>query len=179
VNLKKNILNKAKKIKLIATDIDGVLTNGKITILNSGEEIKEWSVYDGFACTLLNNFAKHIKIAWISGRKSRQVTKRAKEIGVHHIYQKCINKFSIISDIAKKENIKMENIAFIGDDLIDLPVLLKCGFSACPKNVSKELQTNVDYVTVATSGQGVFREVVEIILKSQGLWEKVLKQYKQ
>jgi len=178
MKLKKEILDKAKKIKLLATDVDGVLTDGKIIILNSGEELKFWDVYDRFAFTLLRKFAKDIKIAWITGRISQQVENRAKEVGVHYLYQKCMDKISAINEILKKENITIDEVAFIGDDLVDLPVLLRCGFSCCPKNTPREVKEAVDYTTDAESGKGVFREIVEIIFRSQGLWKKILENYR-
>ncbi|MDD5688067.1 MAG: HAD hydrolase family protein [Elusimicrobia bacterium] len=174
----KNILKKASKIKLLATDVDGVLTDGRIIVLNSGEEVKFWDVYDRFAFSLIKNYAKDLKIAWITGRKSQQVEDRAREVGVHYLYQKKMDKMSAINEILKKENLLISEIAFIGDDLVDLPVLLRCGFSICPKNASDEIKKSVDYITNVESGKGVFREVVEIIFKSQGLWEKVLKHYR-
>jgi len=168
---------RAKKIKLIATDIDGVLTDGKIVILNSGEEVKSWDVADRFAFTIMRNFAPDLKIAWITGRKSQQVEDRAREVGVHYLYQKCMDKLAAIKEIVSKEEIDMEEVAFIGDDLLDMPVLLRCGFSACPANAVKEVKGAVDYVTDAASGRGVFREVVEVILKAHGIWKKVLDKY--
>ena len=178
MKLKKEILNKAKKIKLLATDVDGVLTDGKIVILNSGEELKFWDAYDRFAFTLLRNYASHIKVAWITGRASPQVAARAKEVGVHYLYQKCMGKTAAVTEISKKENLSVNEIAFIGDDLVDLPVLSRCGFSACPKNAPADVKEAVDYVTDKESGKGVFREIVEIIFKSQGLWKKVLENYR-
>ncbi|MFA5779828.1 MAG: HAD hydrolase family protein [Elusimicrobiota bacterium] len=175
---KKEILDKAKKIKLIAADVDGVLTDGKIVILNSGEELKFWDVYDRFAFTLLRKYAPHIKIAWITGRSSPQVAARANEVGVNYLYQKCMDKISAVNEILKKENLTIDEVAFIGDDFVDLPVLLRCGFSACPKNAPLEVKEAVDCITDAESGKGVFREIVEIIFKSQGLWKKVLENYR-
>ena len=169
---------KARKIKLIATDIDGVLTDGRIIILDSGEEIKFWDVSDRFAFTILRNFAPHLKIAWITGRKSRQVEDRAREVGVHYLYQRSMDKVSSINEILKKENIDIKEAAYIGDDLLDLPVLLRCGFSACPANAAAEVKSTADYITRAESGRGVFRETVEIILKAQGIWKNVLKKYR-
>ncbi|MEW6555788.1 MAG: HAD hydrolase family protein [Elusimicrobiota bacterium] len=177
MKIKKAILNKAKKIKLIATDVDGVLTDGKIIILNNGEEIKFWDTYDRFAFTLLKKFAKNIKLAWITGRQTQQVENRAKEVGIHYLYQKCMDKISAINEILKKENLTIDEIAFIGDDLVDLSVILQSGFSACPENAPPEVKSRVDYVTNAESGKGVFREVVELIFQAQGIWGKVIKYY--
>ncbi|PKM92940.1 MAG: 3-deoxy-D-manno-octulosonate 8-phosphate phosphatase [Elusimicrobia bacterium HGW-Elusimicrobia-4] len=178
MRIKKKIFNKARKIKLLATDVDGVLTDGKIVILNNGEELKFWDAYDRFAFTLLRNYAPGMKIAWITGRTSPQVAARAKEVGVHYLYQKCMKKMTAVSEISKKENLSVNEIAFIGDDLVDLPALLRCGFSACPKNAPSDVKEAVDYVTNMESGKGVFREVVEIIFRSQGLWKKVLENYR-
>jgi len=174
----KSLTTKAKKIRLIATDIDGVLTDGKIIILNSGEEVKSWDVCDRFAFTIMKNFAPDLKIAWITGRKSQQVEDRAREVGVHYLYQRCMDKLAAVKEILSKENIGIKEVAFVGDDLLDLPILLRCGFSACPRNAVKEVRDEVDYVACAESGRGVFREVVEVILKSQGIWKNVLKKYR-
>jgi len=168
----------AKNIKLIATDIDGVLTDGRIIILDSGEEVKIWDVADRFAFTLLRNFGGHIKMAWITGRKSRQVAARAGEVGVHYLYQRCMDKMSAMNEIIEKEKIKISEVAYIGDDLLDLPVLTRCGFSCCPANAVPEVKEAVDYITRASGGRGVFREVVETIFKAQGLWKDVLKKYR-
>ncbi|OQA91535.1 MAG: 3-deoxy-D-manno-octulosonate 8-phosphate phosphatase KdsC [Elusimicrobia bacterium ADurb.Bin231] len=175
-NLKK-AAQKAKKIKLIATDIDGVLTDGKIIILESGEEIKEWDTCDRLAFTILRNHGKHLKIAWITGRKSKQVAARAREVGVHYLYQRCMNKLVAVKEIMNKENIKLDEVAFIGDDLLDLPVLSRCGFAVCPSNAVSEVKEAVDYIAKAAGGRGVFREVVELIFKSQGLWKTVIQHY--
>ena len=178
MKINKKIYTKAKKIKLIASDIDGVLTDGKIIILENGEELKYWDVYDRFAYTLLRNYAKDIKLAWVTGRKSEQVETRAKEVGIHYLYQGCMNKISAINEILEKENFNIDEVAFLGDDLVDLSVMSKCGFSACPKNASEDVKKSADYITDAESGEGVFREVIEIVFKSKGLWENVLKQYR-
>jgi 3-deoxy-D-manno-octulosonate 8-phosphate phosphatase (KDO 8-P phosphatase) len=168
----------AKNIKLIATDVDGVLTDGRIIILDSGEEVKAWDVADRFAFTLLRNFGGHLKIAWITGRKSKQVADRASEVGVHHLYQRCMDKLSAMNEILEKEKIKMSEVAYIGDDLLDLPVLTRCGFSCCPATAVSEVKEAVDYVTAAAGGRGAFREVVEQVLKAQGIWKDVLKKYR-
>ena len=176
--MKKEIFKLAKKIKLIATDVDGVLTDGRIVILNSGEELKFWDTYDRFAFALIRDFAPGMKIAWITGRLSPQVAFRAKEIGVHYLYQNCMTKMAAVDEILRKEDLSIDEVAFIGDDLVDVPVLSRCGLSFCPKNAPTEIRKTVDYITKANSGKGVLREAVEVIFKSQGLWKKVLEKYR-
>ena len=171
------IANKAKNIKLIATDVDGVLTDGSIIILDSGEEVKVWDVYDRLAFTLIRNYGNGLKLAWITGRQSRQVATRAAEVGVHYLYQKCSDKLIALNEIMKKEGISSEEVAYIGDDLLDMPPILCCGFSACPAGAVAEVKETVDYVTERPGGRGAFRELVEIILKAKGLWDEVLKHY--
>lgn len=173
------ILKKAKKIKLIALDIDGVLTEGKLIILNSGEEIKIWNVKDRFAHTLLNKSGLNIKLAWITARQSDQVAIRASELKIDYVYQKYIDKLKAINDIISKEQFKYENIAYIGDDWLDIPALCNCGLSVCPKDAHEEVKKIVDYISKFNGGKGVFREVVEIILKSHNLYDKILKTYKE
>lgn len=171
------ILKRAKKIKLLAMDIDGVLTGGEIIILPSGEEVKIWSVKDRMGFALVKNSKPLLKLAWITARKSREVKIRAKELGIDFLYQGCHHKWTALSECAAKQNIKPEEIAYIGDDLIDLPALKKVGFAACPPESPDILKKYCHYQTITSSGKGVFREVAEIILQAQGSWESLMKRF--
>jgi len=167
---------KAKKIRMIGMDIDGVLTPGDIVIMESGEEIKSWSVKDRLGFSLARR-AGNLKFAWISGRRCRQVEERAKELKIEAVSLKKMDKFEAFRDILKRFKLKEENFAYIGDDLIDIPVLRRAGLSFCPKDAPKEVKQMADYVTKAEGGKGVLREVVELILKSQGKWERATREY--
>lgn len=168
----KTIFERAKKIKLLAMDVDGVLTGGEIIILNSGEEVKIWSVKDRMGFALLKRSGLPIKLAWLTARKSTQVEKRAKDIGIHFLYQKCMDKWKALSACAKRLGIADDQIGYIGDDWVDLSSLKRVGLAICPPESPESLKKSCHYQTKAAAGKGVVREVIEILIKAQGRWEK-------
>ena len=170
------IKTKAKKIKIIGMDIDGVLTPGDIVIMESGEEVKSWNVKDRLGFNLARRGA-NLKFAWISGRGCKQVEERAKDLRIEAVRLKRMDKNAALEEILEEFELKPENFAYIGDDLVDIPVLRKVGLSFCPKDAPEEVRKVVNYVTEAEGGRGVLREVVELILKSQGKWEEAIQQY--
>jgi len=171
------LISKAKKIKLIAMDVDGVLTGGEILIFDSGGEIKIWNVKDRLAFHLVQRSGADIKFAWITGRSSRQVSDRAKEIGIDEFYQGCMHKRKAMDEILKKHSLKPDQAVYIGDDLIDIPVLKVAGLSVCPNDAPEEVKKEVDYVSPLAGGRGVLREIVEAVLKARGLWKAAVKVY--
>ncbi len=177
MKLSKAIEKKAKAIRLIAMDVDGVLTGGEIIIYNSGEEVKVWNVKDRMGFHLVHRSGADIKFAWITGRSSRQVKERVKEMGIHALVQKCDKKGEALKDIARKLSVRLDEVAFIGDDLIDIPAFRIAGFSACPADAASEVKREVDYIATTPGGKGVFREIAEIVLKSKGSWRKALQGY--
>lgn len=174
--MNKKITSKAVKIKLIAMDIDGVLTHGDIVIMESGEEIKSWNAKDRLGIFAARN-AGGIRFAWISGRKCRQVEDRAKELGIEAVYLGSLDKKNAFRALLKKFKLKSDEVAYIGDDLVDIPLLRKTGLSASPADAVNEVKNIVDYVCRAKGGQGVLREVIELVLKSQGKWQKAIKKF--
>ena len=170
----KQLLNIASKIKLIATDIDGVLTAGEVIVLESGEEVKIWNVKDRQGLHTLKQNLYDIKVAWITGRKSKQVEIRAKEQKVDFLIQECKDKMKAILDIANKLSIGLSEIAYIGDDIIDLSVLKKVGLSICPKDAVIEAKKVSKYISQYDGGKGVFREVCEILLKANNKWDEII-----
>src|SRR3989344_6063449 len=129
MKFKPELLRRARKIKLLAMDVDGVLTGGEIIILNNGEELKIWSVKDRMGFAMLKRSGLPVKLAWVTARKSKQVELRAKDIGVHFLFQKCPDKWQALRDCAKRLKIKEDQIAYIGDDFVDLPCLKKVGLA--------------------------------------------------
>lgn len=136
----KQLLNTAAKIKLIATDIDGVLTAGEVIVLESGEEVKIWNVRDRQGLHTLKQYLPEIKTAWITGRKSKQVEIRAKEQKIDFLVQQCKDKVKAVVDIANNLSIGTDEILYIGDDIIDLAVLRKVGLSVCPQDAVVEVK---------------------------------------
>lgn len=171
------ILKRAKNIKLLAMDVDGVLTAGEIIILNSGEELKIWSVKDRMGFALLKESGLPIKLAWITARESHQVKKRAKEIGIHFLIQKCGDKWKALAKCAKKLQISTRQIAFIGDDFVDLHTLKTVGLAICPPESPELLKKVCHYQTKSSAGKGVVREVIELLIKAQGRWEKAMSKF--
>jgi 3-deoxy-D-manno-octulosonate 8-phosphate phosphatase (KDO 8-P phosphatase) len=168
------ILEKAKNIKLLILDLDGVMTDGKIYYGNYGDELKAFDVKDGFGIVLLRR-AK-IETVIITAKKSKVARLRAKDIGIKRIYENS-SKLKVFNKLLKKFRIKKEEVCFIGDDLIDVPVLRNAGFPvAVPQAVDEAKRASL-YITKAGAGSGAVREVCELILKSQGKWEQVVKKY--
>ena len=170
----KQILTAASKIKLIATDIDGVMTSGEIILLENGEEIKIWNVKDRLGMHLLKEYLPNVKVAWITGRKSKQVEIRAKEQKVDFLVQECKDKIKSLINIADKLSIGMSEILYIGDDIIDLCVLKEVGLSVCPKDAVIEAKKISKYISQYDGGKGVFREVCEILLKANKKWDDII-----
>ncbi|GHT51146.1 hypothetical protein AGMMS49990_04880 [Endomicrobiia bacterium] len=174
MNTKKTITQKAKNIKLLACDIDGVLTRGEIIVLSNGEEIKIWNVKDGMGYNELFKTFPRIETAWISGRKSLQNEKRAKTLKIDYLMQDCTNKKEALKKILDKSGIDVGEVAYIGDDVIDIPVLKAVGFSACPIDACEDVKKTVNYISSFKGGEGAVREVIEIVMQSKGEWKKAL-----
>ncbi|MBI5554756.1 MAG: HAD hydrolase family protein [Elusimicrobia bacterium] len=174
--MRKSLEDKIKKIKMIAMDVDGVLTGGEIIFVNGHEEIKIWNVKDRLGFALAHRTA-NLKLCWITGRESKEVARCAAECQIDSIYQKATKKKEAYADLKAKYRLKDEEIAFLGDDLIDIPILRQAGLAICPADCPQEVKKEVDLVTKAEGGQGVFREVIELIIKTQGNWVKVCTRY--
>lgn len=177
LHMNRNILNRAKKIKLLAMDVDGVLTGGEILILNSGEEVKIWSVKDRMGFALLRSSGLPIKLAWITARGSLQVQKRSEDLKIDFLFQKSPNKWKQLEACAKSLGLKNDEVAFVGDDYVDLPCLKRAGLAVCPPESPDILKKVCHYQTKASSGKGVIREVIEILIQAQGAWKKAMAQF--
>jgi 3-deoxy-D-manno-octulosonate 8-phosphate phosphatase (KDO 8-P phosphatase) len=172
-----NVQKLARNIRLIAMDVDGVLTGGEIIVLDSQEEIKFWNVKDRFAFHLVHRSMADIKFAWITGRKSNQVADRAKECGIDRVCQNCMKKKDALDELAREWGLKPEEVLFVGDDLVDIPPFRYAGFAVCPSDAPDEVKEEADYISSFAGGKGVLREVVEIVLKARGLWQKATEGY--
>ncbi|OQY10549.1 MAG: 3-deoxy-D-manno-octulosonate 8-phosphate phosphatase [Fusobacteriia bacterium 4572_132] len=166
---------KAIKIKMIILDVDGTLTDGSIHIDNNGIETKSFNVKDGFAIVSAKKMG--INFAIITGRSSKVVAKRAEELGIIEIHQGIKNKAKEIEKIKEKYSLKKENIAYIGDDINDLPGLRKAGLKGTPYDGVQEVKKIADFISTAKGGEGAVREFVEYILRVQKLWKKIILKY--
>ena len=167
--MKEDIQDKAKKIKLIATDIDGVWTDAKMYYSADGVLMKSFSTYDGMATSILlkNNF---IVVMITSEWENIEILKsRAKKLNIQEVYYNEKNKLSRIKYLLEKYNLQMENIAYIGDDLNDLSVLKAVGLSAMPSQAPILNSFTPNVITKTRGGEGAFRELADIILKAQNM----------
>jgi len=154
-------------IELIVLDVDGCMTDGSIIYDNSGNEIKSFNVKDGLAIASWIRLGKRVAI--ITGRSSKIVEKRAKELGVTYLYQNVKDKELILNEIIKKENFSLENVAAIGDDLNDIKLLLNAKLSFTPHDGSKYLEESIDIRLETNGGRGAVREMIEYIIKVDNL----------
>ncbi len=159
-------------IELIIVDVDGTMTNGQITYSASGEELKSFCVKDGLALVSWKKLNK--KIAIITGRESSIVEKRAKELQVDFLYQKIKNKSEKVEEILKELNLSWENVAVIGDDLNDYSMFVQAKYSFTPKNASSYMKKIATFNLANKGGEGAVREMIEILIKLEGLEEEFL-----
>ena len=172
MKLPDNVEDNLQNIRLILLDVDGVLTDGKIGLLPSGEEIKFFSVYDGLAIRLAQRAG--LEVGFISGRRSKEVDVRATELGIKLVFQGSKNKVDNFEQILKERKLISDQVAYVGDDLPDIALLGRVGFSAAPSNAIESVRRLVHYVTHAKGGEGAVREVIEILLKTSGRWERLM-----
>ena len=167
--------NRIKKVKMLILDVDGVLTDGRIIWTDSAEEIKFFNVQDGVGIVLAQRVG--LKVAIISARKSKVTEIRAKELKIKEVYQTTESKLVAYEKLIDKYKLADEEVAYIGDDLHDLPVLRRVGFAVATTNAQEEAKQVSHYVTEKNGGEGAVREVVNIILKARGLWDKAVEKY--
>ncbi len=173
--MKKNFLKKLKKIKLIILDVDGVLTDGKIIIGSNNTEYKNFNVRDGTGVTL-GHYAG-LEFAIISGRYSEVISIRAKELGIKYVFQDVVEKIKPYKILKRKLQLKDHEICFIGDEIIDIPIMERCGFAAVPDDCVVEIKKYADYICRKKGGEGCAREIIELVIKAKGLWKPTLEKY--
>ncbi|WP_373492864.1 KdsC family phosphatase [Aquiflexum sp.] len=172
------VTQKAEKIKLLITDVDGVLTDGGIIYNDAGMEYKRFNVKDGLIVAHLRK--NGILVGAITGRNSKVVENRCEELHFDFHYHGIKNKFQKLKEVLEVLEvleISLDEVGYIGDDLIDLPILTKVGFSACPADALPYVSEHVDFISSLQGGQGVFREVADLILQSKGLLSPIINKY--
>jgi 3-deoxy-D-manno-octulosonate 8-phosphate phosphatase (KDO 8-P phosphatase) len=165
-DLNNEVMLRAKKIKVVIFDVDGVLTDGGLTIGDDGQEYKTFNTQDGLGMKLLKQSG--VQMAIITGRSSKVVTQRAESTGVMHFYQGVDNKLEAFNDLISKLNIKPEEAAFMGDDVVDMPPMLRCGLAISVPAAPESVKQRSHYVTIKQAGHGAVREVCELIMQAQG-----------
>ncbi|MBI3053113.1 MAG: HAD-IIIA family hydrolase [Betaproteobacteria bacterium] len=164
------IYAKARAIRLVIFDVDGVLTDGSLYLGDSGEEIKAYNSRDGHGIKMLHESG--VELAIITGRTSRSVELRARNLGVELLYQGVADKARVFAELLVARKLDAGATAYMGDDVVDLPVLRRCGLALTVPEAPLAVKLSADYVTRAPGGRGAAREVCELIMHAQGTLEK-------
>ena len=171
-----DLQHKAAKIKLVALDMDGTLTDGSINIGAEGELFKRFNAKDGLGITAARRHG--LRISVITGRSGPIIQRRTEELGIAEDVMIGISaKKQALLALADKYNISLEEIAFMGDDLNDLPALLAAGLSVAPADAAKDIRQRVSYITPHNGGHGAVRDLLELILKARGIWDTIIEEY--
>ncbi|WP_277058097.1 HAD family hydrolase [Trichlorobacter lovleyi] len=163
---------KLKHIELLLLDVDGVMTDGRIIWDANGTEIKFFNVKDGHGIKLVQRAG--IQVGIITGRVSPVVDLRAKELGIEILYQGSLRKQESYDEIKRRTGLADHQIAYMGDDVIDVPVMRRVGFSAAPADALPEVLKVADYVACARGGWGAVRELCDLLLKGRGMWQELV-----
>lgn len=162
-------------VRMMIFDVDGVLTDGRVIIMDDGSEIKEFDVQDGHGIKMLQRAG--VEVALITGRFCRAVEHRALGLGIRRVHQGAKVKAEAYEKLLSEAGLKEHETGFMGDDLIDIPVMRRAGFSVAVPNGVPQIFPFAHYVTRASGGRGAAREVCDMILQAQGLWEGALERY--
>jgi 3-deoxy-D-manno-octulosonate 8-phosphate phosphatase (KDO 8-P phosphatase) len=169
------IVARARRIRLLSCDVDGVLTDGRIFVAEDGRELKPYSCLDGLGMKWLERSG--VAVAWITGSKTSAVAHRARTLGIVRVVQGAENKLDPWERLRAEHGLEPEECAHIGDDLPDLPVIARCGLGATVPQAPELLQRRVHYVTRSAGGAGAVRELAELILDAQGKLKALLRAY--
>jgi len=171
----KSVLIRAKKLKLLLLDVDGVLTDGTIIYTHDGGESKGFNTQDGFGLRILQDAG--VAVGLITARTSEAVSRRAADLGFAHLYQGRSDKGAVYTEILEKTGLGPEQTGYMGDDLMDLPLLVKVGCSFAPANAVAEVRQRVHYTTEQSGGHGAVREACELILEARGELAAIVARY--
>lgn len=169
------VRQRASAIRLMIFDVDGVLTDGGLFYGEDGEALKRFNALDGHGIKMMQQFG--VAAAIITARQSSFVVRRARDLGVAHVFQGVHDKRVAFEQLLQHTGLGAEQCGYLGDDVIDLPVLTRVGFKACVANGHREVKSRSDYVTTATGGNGAVREVCDLVLAAQGNYEAALAPY--
>ncbi|HUJ11997.1 MAG TPA: HAD-IIIA family hydrolase [Verrucomicrobiae bacterium] len=173
--MKSSVTERCRKIRCLLLDVDGVLTDGKLHFTSQGDEFKTFDVQDGHGIAMAQRAG--LMIGFISGRPSKATARRAADLRVNIVMQKSANKMEMVEQIKRRHGLTNAEIAFVGDELVDLPVLRRVGLAVAVPNAVGEVKRTAHYVTRRRGGDGAVREVIEMILKARGLWKNAVAKY--
>lgn len=169
------ILGRARKIELLLLDVDGVLTDGRLTMSTEGAELKSFHARDGLGIRMAQRGG--IMIGLISGRESKVVTDRAEELYITEVHQRIYDKLEKYQEILQRLKLEPEQVCFMGDDLVDIPVLRAVGMAAAPADAIEQVRSTVHFITERNGGAGCVRELVDLLLQATGKWDKVTSRF--
>jgi 3-deoxy-D-manno-octulosonate 8-phosphate phosphatase (KDO 8-P phosphatase) len=173
--LKEGVQERARGVRLMIFDVDGVLTDGTLLYGPRGEELKRFSAHDGHGIKMLA--ASGVVCALLSGRRSAAVATRAAELGIETVLQGVEDKLEIFQQLIAQQRLTVQQTGYMGDELVDLPVLTRCGFACAPCEAPEAVRTRVHYVAEAAAGRGAVREVCELLMRAQHTFDRTLGKY--
>ncbi len=175
INAGNSVVAKAKKVKFLLLDVDGVLTDGRIIYDSLGNDMKFFDVHDGLGVYCL--YRMGIKTILITAKGSKTINPRAKDMHIEAVFANITPKSLVLDRVLKKYKLKAEEVCFVGDDLVDLCVMKRVGLPVAVLNAAPEVKQAASYITLRKGGRGAVREVAELILKSQDKWRKIMEIY--
>jgi 3-deoxy-D-manno-octulosonate 8-phosphate phosphatase (KDO 8-P phosphatase) len=173
--LSSEVTERIKGVSWLVLDVDGVLTDGSVIMDDDGRESKHFNVKDGHALKMMIRFG--FNVMFLTGRRSRVVEHRAKDLGVAEVHQKVLNKLEYFTEFMGQKGISFAEVAYVGDDLVDIPLMKRVAFSATVVDAAEEVPPMVDYVSPYQGGRGAVRDICKIILHAQGKWKEVAERY--
>ncbi len=174
-DLPEEVAERARRLRLMVFDVDGVLTDGTLWYGPSGEALKAFHAFDGHGLKLLA--ASGIACALLSGRESAAVAARAAELGIADVLQGIDDKLAAFQVLLRQKKLDPQQAGFMGDELVDLPVLTRCGLACAPREAPEAVRSRAHYVAVAPAGRGAAREVCELVMRAQGSLERAIQKY--
>ena len=176
VPISAEVRERARKIRLLMLDVDGVMTDGRIIFNDEGREMKSFDVRDGHGIKMIQRAG--IEVAIVTGRESTVVDRRAAELGIQWVRQKAFDKTLVYQEVTGSLEIHDDEVCFVGDDVVDIPVLTRVGLPVVVADAHEEAKRYAVYVTLCPGGRGAVREVCELILQAQEKWEEVMGRYR-
>lgn len=173
--LSSELTERIKTVRWLVLDVDGVLTDGSVIMNDDGRESKHFNVKDGHALKMMIRFG--FNVMFLTGRRSQVVEHRARDLGVTEVHQRVLNKLEYFTEFMDRKGISFAEVAYVGDDIVDIPLMKQVAFSATVADAAEEVPPLADYVSPYQGGKGAVRDICKIILQAQGKWKEVADRY--